>query len=340
MTQRKSYKIKAGNINNLRISEENLSDPQDHEVQIEVRSIGLNFADLYAIWGLYSATPKHEFVPGLEYAGIVLAAGRNSPFVKGQPVMGITRFGAYSTHLNIDARYVVPLPDAWTFDQGAAYLVQAMTAYYALVTLGNLQPGYKVLIHSGAGGVGLYANRIAKNMGAYTIGTTGHSPKLNIMLKEGYDACIVRSRFFFKEVSEIVPGGQLDLILECIGGQILRQGFELLAPEGRMVVYGSAHFTTQTDRPNYIKLLFNYLRRPKIDPLQLPNTNRSVMGFNLIWLYDQVNKMHQMIEELETSALPSPTVGQTFDFKDLPQAVRKLRSGKTSGKVVVQVSEP
>jgi alcohol dehydrogenase len=249
--------------------------------------------------------------------------------------MGITKFGAYASHLNIDERYVVPLPSGWDFKEGAAFLVQAMTAYYALFTLGALKANDTVLIHSGAGGVGIYAHRLAKSVGARTIGTTGSAGKIDFMRKEGYDQVIVRSRSFSEDLKSALRGTDLNLIMECIGGKILRQGFDQLAPEGRMVVYGSAHFTSQTDRPNYLKLIYNYLLRPKIDPLQLPNTNRSLLGFNLIWLYDRVEKMHSMIQAMEALNLPKPHVGHTFSFAELPDAVRKLRSGNTQGKVVV-----
>ena len=140
MRKRKVYKLKPGNIANLRIVEEPLPEPKDNEVTVEVKSIGLNFADLFAIWGLYSATPKGEFVPGLEYSGVIIAIGENVKNLKiGDRVMGITRFGAYMTHLNIDHRYAIPLPDDWNFQEGAGFLVQMLTAYYGLINLGNLQ---------------------------------------------------------------------------------------------------------------------------------------------------------------------------------------------------------
>ncbi len=75
--------------------------------------------------------------------------------------MGVTRFGGYSSHLNIDSRYVFKLPSKWNFDQGAGFLVQGLTAYYALAALGDLKKGQTVLIHSAAGGVGILANSIA-----------------------------------------------------------------------------------------------------------------------------------------------------------------------------------
>ena len=90
--------------------------------------------------------------------------------------MGVTRFGAYATALNIDARYVLPLPKGWDMAEGCAYLVQVLTAYYGLLRLGDLQRGQAVLIHSAAGGVGIWANRIAKAYGAYTVGTVGSHP--------------------------------------------------------------------------------------------------------------------------------------------------------------------
>jgi alcohol dehydrogenase len=337
-THRKIYQLKAGNIKRLKIANDILEAPGPHEVQVAIKSIGLNFADLYAIWGLYSATPKGMFVPGLEYSGTITKVGKNSSYNVGQDVMGITKFGAYATHLNIDSRYVVPLPTHWDFDEGAAYLVQAMTAYYALVILGELHAGQKVLIHSAVGGVGLYANQIAKKMGAYTIGTTGSPAKLELIKSAGYDKGLVRSRSFKHDVRQATDDGTVDLILECIGGRILREGFELLAPEGRMVVYGAAQFTSPSDRPNYFKLIYLFLTRPKIDPLQLPNTNRALLGFNLIWLYNRVEKMHLMIKALEDLDLSKPKIGNIYGFDELPDAIRMLRSGKTSGKVIVKVS--
>jgi len=335
---RKIYRLKAGNIANLKVVEEELDAPNANEVQIEIHTIGLNFADLYAVWGLYSATPKGEFVPGLEYAGVILKVGANVRKWKvGQRVMGITRFGGYASHLNIDERYVVQLADDWSFEDGAAFLVQSMTAYYALFELGNLEKGQTVMIHSGAGGVGLYANRLAKRAGAFTIGTTGSEAKVALMKAEGYDRAIVRGKGFSADVLEALGDRPLNLLLECIGGKVLRKGFDLLAPEGRMVVYGSAHFTSKGDRPNYFKLFRNYLMRPKIDPLQLPNTNRAILGFNLIWLYENVEKMHRMIRNMEEFDLPKPRIGHQFSFEQLPNALRTLRDGKTTGKVVVNV---
>ncbi len=339
INKKTAYELRAGSIANLKTRAESLKDPEAHQVQVEIKAIGLNFADLFAIWGLYSATPKGAFTPGLEYSGIISKVGDEvEDFSAGDKIMGITRFGAYSTAINIDHRYVVALPPDWDFAEGAAFLVQAMTAYYALFILGDLREDSAVLIHSGAGGVGIFANRLAKSAGAYTVGTTGSHAKVEFMLKEGYDAAMVRDRQFVNKVRNALDGRPLDLIMECIGGEILKKGLILLAPEGRMVVYGSAQFASTGNRPNYLKLAWKYLKRPKVDPLMLPNRNISLLGFNLIWLYEKVEKMHAILKEIDRHDIGKPYIGHRFTFNELPKGLKLFQSGKTKGKVVVAIN--
>lgn len=339
MTTRRAHKLKAGNLQNLKIYTEDLADPADDEVQIEVKAIGLNFADVFAIWGLYAAAPKDLFVPGLEYAGIVRKVGSAVNTVKeGDRIMGVTRFGAYATHLNIDHRYVIPLPADWNFAEGSAYLVQMLTAYYAMINLGDLQKGQTVLIHSAAGGVGTHAVRIAKRMGCYTIGTVGNASKLEYLQKEGYDQGIVRNKKTFKDdLIKALEGRELNLIMECIGGKYFKIGYDVLAPQGRIIVYGQARYAAPGNRPNYLRLLWLYLNRPKVDPQALPTDNKGVLGFNLIWLYERVHIMNKILQEVAAMELPKPIVGHTFTFEDLPEAIRLFSTGKTVGKVVVEV---
>jgi alcohol dehydrogenase len=335
--QRKAYLLKAGNLKNLKIVEENLPDPSESEVTVEVRAIGLNFADVFAIWGLYSATPPGQFTPGLEYSGVIAKVGKNVTNVKvGDKVMGVTRFGAYTTHLNIDSRYVIPLPSGWSFEEGASYLVQVLTAYYGLLNLGDLQKGMTVLIHSAAGGVGVLANRIAKKFDAYTIGTVGSASKLRRLEEEGYDKGIVRGKDFEQKLKTALDGRELNLVMECIGGEIFKIGFKTLAPQGRMVIYGAAQYAHPGNRPNYLKLLWKFLRRPMVDAQNLAEENKGVLGFNLIYLYENSDLMHDLLAELSDLNLKKPIVGHTFSFENLPDAVRLFKSGKTMGKVVIQ----
>ena len=337
MTTRQSYQLKAGNLANMKLVTAQLEDPAADEVQIEVKAIGLNFADVFAIWGLYAATPKGEFIPGLEYAGVVSKTGSAVTTVKeGDRIMGVTRFGAYTTHLNIDHRYVIPLPADWSFAEGSAYLVQMLTAYYAMLNLGDLKKGQTVLIHSAAGGVGTHAVRIAKKLGCYTIGTVGNASKLDYLAKEGYDKSIVRNtKTFRQDLENALDGKELNVIMECIGGKIFKIGYDVLAQQGRVIIYGQARYAAPGDRPNYLRLIWLYLTRPKIDPQQLPQDNKGILGFNLIWLYERVHIMEEILKEVEAMNLPKPTVGHTFPYDQFHEAVRLFQTGKTVGKVVI-----
>ncbi len=335
---RKAYRIdKTGSTSNLNLVEEELGVPESHEVTIKVHAIGLNFADIFAIRGLYSATPKGSFVPGLEYCGEIVEVGTNvSKYNVGDKVMGVTRFGGYANYINIDDRHIVPLPDGWTYEEGAGFLVQGLTAYYALVYLGGLKKGQTVLIHSGAGGVGILANRIAKQFNAFTIGTIGSDAKMDVLIREGFDGKIVRSDQFANELKSVLAGRELNLVVETIGGKILQAGYNALAPQGRLVVVGASQFASPGSKPNYLKLFWKFLTRPKLDPQQMIQENKSVMAFNLIWLYEKVDIMDDMIGEMAKMDLGKPHVGHVFEFDQMHEAIKLFQSGKSTGKVVVK----
>jgi len=340
MIERQVYRLpKAGSIKNLRLQIESLPPPTAEEVCVQVMAIGLNFADIFAMQGLYSATPKGSFIPGLEFSGIIIAVGANVTAWKvGDKVMGVTKFGGYVSHINSHHRYVIPLPEAWTFVEGAGFLVQGLTAYYALTELGNLQPNMTVLIHSAAGGVGIMANRICKKYGAYTIGTVGQPDKVNFLQsQEAYNAVILRDNRFPEKLKLALGDRPLNLIMECIGGKILQQGWEAMAPMGRMVVYGNASFSSHGAKPNYPRLIWKFLRRPKIDPLRLPTLNKSLMGFNLIYLYEQTDLMHYWLAGLQKLQLAPQHIGHVFEFERMHEAIHLFQRGKTTGKVVVQL---
>ncbi|EMO53035.1 synaptic vesicle VAT-1 family membrane protein [Leptospira noguchii] len=329
---------KKGSLENVSLETETLPEPNENEVQIEVHSIGLNFADLFAIQGLYSATPQGEFIPGLEYSGVVISTGKKVKNVKKKDrIMGVTRFGGYSSHLNIDSRYVFKLPSKWNFDQGAGFLVQGLTAYYALAALGDLKKGQTVLIHSAAGGVGILTNRIAKKMGAFTIGTIGTSSKIDLLKKEGYDKQIVRSNRFKKDLQEALSGTDLNLVLECIGGTIFQESYEVMAPMGRMIVYGAAEMMGGSSSVNWPRIAYKYFSRPKLDPMKMVSDNKAVMGFNLIWLYEKVEILTKHLNDLVKLNISPPLIGKTFAFDHLDEALKYFQSGTSVGKVVLKV---
>ncbi len=334
-----SYRIsKAGSLKNLKLVEEDLPEINDNEVCVKIKAIGINFADVFTIMGLYRAAPKFNFIPGLEFSGVIIKKGRDvSEFQVNDRVIGVIRFGAFTTHIIIDRQHLIKLPSEWTFEQGAGFVVQALTAYYGLVHLGNISNNQTVLIHSAAGGVGLYANRIAKSYSAFTIGTVGNASKTGLLKSEGYNEIIVRNRNFKKELKNKLNGRALDIIIETVGGRIQKDSFNLLAPTGRMIAIGVSGYASHGNRPNYLKLLFQYITRPVYDTLTLIESNKSILGFNLIWLYDRVELLQNMLVKIGKLNLGKPYIGSVYKFEKLIEAVRTFQSGRTTGKVIVKI---
>jgi NADPH:quinone reductase-like Zn-dependent oxidoreductase len=382
---REAWRIdRAGSLNRLHRVSEPIPPPRPGDARVAVKAIGLNFADVFACLGLYSATPGGSFVPGLEFAGIIDALGPHRPDAtegpavagespdatpdaapaldaaptllaggdaaqqgalrQGTHVFGLTRFGGYATALNADTRFLRPLPNDWSFEEGAAFPVQALTAWYGLVRLGRVENGEVVLVHSAAGGVGLNAVRILRTVGARVIATVGHPAKQEVLAQHaGLEraAVIVRDRARF--------GAQLDAALRASGATGLDVAFDAIAgpfftstharlrPEGRHVIYGAADFMTPGARPDYLRLLPRYLRRPRLDPVQMIAENRSVLAFNLIWLWDAVERLASGYDALQGLITEPPFIGRTFTFDALPEAMRWLQGGESTGKVVVNV---
>ena len=337
---RKSYRItKAGSLKNLKLIEEELPEPNDNEITVEIKAIGLNFADVFTIQGLYKAAPKSDFIPGLEFSGKIIKAGSKvEGLIIGDDVIGVIKFGSFTTHLNIDYRYVIKLPDDWSYEEGSGFIVQALTAYYAMVVLGEIENNQTVLIHSAAGGVGIYANRIAKKYNAFTIGTIGNPAKIDLLNSESYNEVIVRNGNFKNELKDKLNGRELDLVMEAVGGKYQKISFDLLTATGRLVAYGLSSFAPHGFMPNYFNLAYKFFTRPKFDTLKLIESNKSVLGFNLIWLYERLNLLKGMLTKVEELHLAKPYIGKVFDYEEMHKAIKTFQSGKTMGKVVVKTN--
>ena len=340
MTRKVFFLKRAGSINNMKLLEQDLPEPSPDEVTVEVKSIGLNFADIFSILGLYKAAPKFNLIPGLEFSGVVIKKGENvKEFSIGDRVYGATKFGGYVSHLNLDQSYLLKLSEDWTFEEGASFIVQSLTAYYALVVLGEVNQNKTVLIHSAAGGVGLNANRVAKKFSAFTIGTIGSKSKIDLLKSEGYDRIIVRDKNLKKNIQEALGDRPLDIVLEAVGSKVFKISFNLLTHTGRIIVYGAGAYSTGKSASNLFKLAYKFFTRPKVDPLRMIEQNRAVMAFNLIWIYERGEYLRKLLNEVIKLNLPKPIINHTFSFENLPDAVRTLKSGKTTGKVVVKVNQ-
>jgi alcohol dehydrogenase len=340
----------AGSLDRLALVEDTLPEPGLGQARLRVEAVGLNFADIFACQGLYSATPAGAFTPGLECAGTIETLGPRRPgdppptLVVGDRVAVLTRFGGYATALNFDLRYAVPFPAAWTAAEAAAWPVQALTAWYGLVPLGGLAEGRLVLVQSAAGGVGLQALSMIASLGGGAIAAVGSEDKRRFLVeRRGLDPArvIVRDRRRFGAqldgalAATGAPG--LDLVLDAVLGPFFRPAFERLAPEGRYVLFGAADFMGGGARPDYLALAWRWLRRPRLDPLAMISTNRSFMAFNLIWLWDAVERVPAAVAAIRALVTEPPLIGERLPFERAPQALRRLQSGGTVGKVVLDV---
>jgi alcohol dehydrogenase len=344
---------RAGSLTRLRKVSDVLPRPGRGEARVRVEAIGLNFADIFACLGLYSATPEGAFIPGLELAGVIEEIGpadastHESPRLRaGEAVMGVTRFGAYATAANVRVQALARIPPGWTATQAAAFPVQGLTAWYGLIELARVQQDELVLLHSAAGGVGLFALGILRAMGARIVATVGKEEKRRFLV-ERYrlppELVILRDRRRFADqldrALQALNAKGFDVVFDAVAGAYFQPALRRLRPRGRLVIYGGADFMPHGFRlAADPRVIFRYLRRPRIDPLSLINRNRSVLGFNLIWLWDQVDRLPEAYTSLRRLCPEPPLVGQRFPFDDAAAAMRFLQNGQSIGKVVLDVS--
>jgi len=348
-TTRRIWRLpRAGSLDRLEPLEEQLPDPAGDEVRVRVEAIGLNFADIFAGQGLYSATPDGPFIPGLECAGVIESMGesaaRRGDYAVGDRVVALTRFGAYVTALNVGIEYLRPVPAGWSSAEGAAWLVQGLTAWYGLVELGDVRSGDVVMVQSAAGGVGLLALGMLATLGATPLAVVGTDAKRKFLIEQrGLPAgnIIVRDRRRFGSQLDAalatLGANGVDCVLDAVMGPSFRPAFDRVAPEGRYVVFGAADFMSPRSRPDYLRLALAYLRRPTVDPLSMIPVNRSLMAFNLIWLWNRAERLPEACSELLRLHPGPPHVGSVLPFERAPEALRQLQSGGTIGKVVLTV---
>ena len=334
----------AGSLANLKLVTDSLSPPGPGEVQVRIHAIGLNFADIFACQGLYSATPKGPFVPGLEAAGTIVSVGvgvTNRHI--GERVMVLTRFGGYADAMNVPEATLWPVPSDWSFAQAAAYPVQALTAWYGIERLGNARKDSLVLVQSAAGGVGLHALQALHSLEAKPVAVVGTESKRQWLIAErglAPETIVVRDTQYPANLDAALRHYQasgFDVVFDAVYGDAFQPAFDRLAPEGRYVLFGAADFMGSGARPNPLRLLSSWLRRPKLDPLAMIPLNRGLLAFNLIWLWEQSARLPESMHAT-LALIPSPPhIGAHFAFEQAIEAMKLLQSGQTTGKVVLEL---
>ena len=287
------------------LATEELPDPEagPGQVRIAVRAAGINFADTLARVGLYPDAPKPPCVLGYEVAGEVEAVGAGvDGFKPGDRVMAGTRFGGQCSMVAADADQVLPLPDRLSFEQGAAFPVNYATAYAALVIMGGLRSGDRVLIHAAAGGVGISATQIAKWVGAEIFGTASAS-KHDAIRAQGVEHAIdYRNQDFEAEVRRITGDDGLDVVIDALGPTSFRKDYRLLRAGGRLVMYGLSEASTETGRsiPRALSALARMptATMPWWKSLSLMNENKGVFGLNMLAWWTTEGDIDRAIQPL------------------------------------------
>ncbi|WP_045523855.1 quinone oxidoreductase family protein [Neobacillus niacini] len=299
--------------------------PTGREVLIEIKAIGVNYADTARREGQYVVKTPLPFIPGAEIAGVVAAVGEKVTSVNpGMRVVTLIESGGYSEFALADERALIPLPEQLDFQNAVALPLQGLSAYHVLTTMGRMEKGETVLVHAAAGGVGTLAVQLAKLFGAgKVIATASSAEKLELARQMGADVLVNYTESnWVEQVLEATGGKGVDVALEMVGGDVFNKTLKCLAAFGRLVVFGAASG-----------------EQSRMYPSSLMARNQSVMGFFL----PQIMRRHELLQPSLVKLLTylgegklKLTIGGVFPLEEAADVHRLLQSRKTTGKLILE----
>lgn len=299
-------------------------EPSMGEVLLEVRSIGVNYADTMRRRNEYVIPQELPFVPGAEVAGVVTELGEGTEGVSvGDRVISLVGEDAYAEYALAPSQALIPIPGGIDFDTAAAIPLQGLTAYHVLKTSGRLQEGESALVHAAAGGVGTLAVQMAKLLGASpVIATASSQEKLDLAKDLGADVLINYTEEDWPDrVQEATDGEGADVILESVGGDFIEKNLRCLNVWGRMVVFGASSG-----------------ERGNVSPMELLHKNHSIVGFFLPRVIDRpdlfVPSLQEMLDWISSGEV-RPAIGASYPLRDAERAHADLEGRKTTGKIVL-----
>ncbi len=319
--------------------------PKVNQVLIKVEAFGLNFADVLARKGLYPEVPDRPCILGYEVVGTIVGCGDEVPAgFEGKRVMALTRFGGYAQYVVTDYRAMAQIPVNYPAEQAVALGTQFTTAYMCFYETVRLHQGDKVLVHAGAGGVGLALCQMAMAEGCEVIATVGSAAKVDFLQRLGVPHIInYRDENYADRVRSIVKKGSIDVSFNSLAGKSAPTDMKLLGAGGRLVIYGAASRVGKSGGIfSSLGLLF---KTGFVSPLALIMKSKSVIGVNLLKIGD--SRPHILAEclynvvqmALPTKAFPEgkirPVVGGRYAVSELAQAHKALENRNTIGKLSV-----
>jgi NADPH:quinone reductase-like Zn-dependent oxidoreductase len=337
-----------GSYDRLRVETAADPEPGPGEIRVRVAHAGVNYADCIVRMGLYESARRYvgwPITPGFEAAGVVdavgdpVGTGAAAELVPGTAVMAVTRFSGYASHVVVPRHQAFPIPAGWSTAQAAAFPAVALTAHYALRILAAPRPGAHLLVHSAAGGVGSALCQLGRAAGCRVVAVVGAAHKVAAAERAGAHHVIDKSSTpLWPAVRAAAPDGY-DAVFDANGVETLSDSYAALRPTGRLVIYGfHSMLPRRGGRPSWPRLILGYLRTPRFNPLQLTGDNKSVMAFNLSYLFERRELLAEAMSELLTlvaeGTLAPPEV-RSFPFAEVAAAHRELESGGTTGKLVL-----
>ncbi|WP_273430664.1 NAD(P)H-quinone oxidoreductase [Chitinibacter tainanensis] len=300
-------------------------EPGPGQLLVKVAAAGVNRADLVQVAGLYPPPPGESSIIGLEIAGEVVALGPQvQGFRPGQAVFGLVAGGAYAEYCLLDQSLAWLQPDTLSSIQAASLPEVWLTAWLNLVTLGQLGPGQRALIHAGASGVGAAAIQLAKAQGAWVAATASSPAKLDFCRGLGAD-CVInyREQDFAAELKAI---GGVDLILDPVGGSYLAGNQRCLRLDGRLIVIGLLGGVSA-----------------ELNLGQLLVKRQQLLGSTLRSL--PLARKAELAQALARELLPQwadgrlqLSIDRVFAWQDAPAAHAYLAQNQNLGKVVLNVA--
>ncbi len=321
----KAIKVSSyGDADVLKLSDaEPKPTPAEGQVLVKIHAAGVNFVDIYHRRGYYQQ--KLPFIPGLEAAGVVEAVGKKvAEFRPGDRVAYTGHIGSYSEYTVIDADRLVSVPKDLSFEQGAAFPLQGMTAHYLIHEFRRPKPGDTVLIHAAAGGVGLLLVQWAKHHGARVIGTVSTDEKARTAREAGADHVILYTKQdFVSETKRLTDGLGAQLVLDGVGKSTFPGDLEAVALRGHVVIYGAASGPADPVVPN-----------------SLMTKSISVSGGSLVNFTatreELLRRSTEVLSAIKEGWLKL-RIGNVLPLAEAGKAHRLLEGRRTMGKIVLKV---
>jgi NADPH2:quinone reductase len=295
----------------------------DGKVVVDVHVAGVTYPEVLLSRGQYQLKPPVPFIPGSEVAGVIRTAPEGSGLSAGQRVAAFPGFGGFAEVAVADPGFVFPLPDAVSFEQGAALPMNYLTMHFALRRRGRLQEGETVLVHGAAGGLGTAGIQLAKAYGARVLAVVSSEEKGQVARDAGADE-IVLADGFRQRVQELTGGRGVDVVADPVGGDRFTDSLRSLGREGRLLVLGF----TGGDIPTV-----------KVNRLLLNNVSVVGVGWGAFWTGDPGYVQEQwadLLPLLEQGRL-QPVLGAVHDLADAAAAVTELDERRATGKVLLRV---